>query len=90
MIETIISKRYRTMHIPATELNKRPGRYLETALEEPVIVEKMGRPSVVMVSYKRYQELEDTFWGTLAEASESQAEWMSPEETLQFLQTDLS
>jgi prevent-host-death family protein len=73
------------MHISATELNKRPGAMLEAAIREPVIIEKSGNPSVVMVSYQRYQELEDAFWGTLAETLEKKADWASAEESLNFL-----
>lgn len=54
------------MHISATELNKRPGAYLNKAIKEPVIIEKSGQPAVVMVSYEKYLELEDSFWGEQA------------------------
>ncbi len=54
------------MNITASELNKRPGKYLQSALTEPVIIEKMNEPMVVMLSYTRYQELEDAYWGELA------------------------
>lgn len=77
------------MHISATELNKRPGTILEMAVREPVFIEKSGRPSVVMVSYQHYQELEDAFWGTLAETLEKTAEWASAEETLDFLKQEI-
>ncbi|MBM3610863.1 MAG: type II toxin-antitoxin system prevent-host-death family antitoxin [Alphaproteobacteria bacterium] len=76
------------MHISATELNKRPGAMLDNAMREPVIIEKSGNPSVVMVSYQRYKELEDAFWGGMAEALEKTASWASPEESLNFLQQD--
>ena len=73
------------MHISATELNNRPGAMLEAAIKEPVVVEKSGRPSVVMVSYERYQELEDFFWGELALRAEKDSEWLTAEETETFL-----
>ncbi len=73
------------MHISSTELNRRPGAVLEAAIREPVVIEKSGHPSVVMVSYQHYQELEDAFWGTLAETLEKTAEWESAEESLSFL-----
>lgn len=76
------------MNISATELNKRPGTILEMAVREPVFVEKSGRTSVVMVSYKYYQELENALWGTLAENIEKTAEWASAEETMNFLKQD--
>ena len=74
------------MHISSTELNRRPGAILEAAIRgEPVVIEKSGNPSVVMVSYQRYQELEDAFWGTQAETLEKAADWASAEESLNFL-----
>lgn len=75
------------MHITATELNKRSGTILEASIREPVIIEKSGKPSVVMVSYARYQELEDTFWGVRAEQNERNVEWLSYEESSQFLKS---
>jgi prevent-host-death family protein len=54
------------MKATATELNKHPGKYLNQAIKEPVIVERSGHPAVVMVSYERYIQLEDAYWGELA------------------------
>ena len=73
------------MHITATELNKHPGAILDAALREPVIIQKSGRASAVMVSYEYYLELENAFWGTLAESVEKTAEWESAESSMQFL-----
>jgi prevent-host-death family protein len=75
------------MHITATELNKHPGTILDAALREPVIIQKSGRSSAVMVSYEYYLELENAFWGTLAESVEKTAEWESSESSIQFLTT---
>ena len=75
------------MHITATELNKHPGTILDAALREPVVIQKSGRPSAVMVSYEYYLELENAFWGTLAESVEKTAEWESAESSMQFLTT---
>ncbi|MBS0352030.1 MAG: type II toxin-antitoxin system Phd/YefM family antitoxin [Proteobacteria bacterium] len=54
------------MKATATELNKHPGKYLNQAIKEPVIIEKAGHPVAVMVSYERYLMLEDAYWGELA------------------------
>ena len=75
------------MHITATELNKHPGAILDAALREPVIIQKSGRASAVMVSYEYYLELENAFWGTLAESVEKTAEWESADSSMQFLTT---
>lgn len=76
------------MNISASELNKRSGTILETAIRETVIIEKAGRPSVVMMSYHRYKELEEVFWGTLAEKIDQTAQFASSEESLDFLTQD--
>lgn len=54
------------MKATATELNKHPGKYLNQAIKEPVIVERSGHPVAVMVSYEHYIKLEDAYWGELA------------------------
>lgn len=48
------------------------GRLIDTALQEPVEIQKKGRPVAVLVSldeYKRLQALEDAWWA--AEASKA-------------------
>ncbi|MGR8935768.1 MAG: type II toxin-antitoxin system Phd/YefM family antitoxin [Gammaproteobacteria bacterium] len=56
-------------HIAATEVKQRLDQYLETALTEPVMIEKSGSPAVVMLSvaeYERLQALDGTYWGERA------------------------
>ena len=53
------------MHVTETELKTRLDRYLDAAQAEPVIVEKFGRASSVVLSKRRYDqlcELEDKLW----------------------------
>ena len=53
------------MHVTAAELKNRLGRYLEAAQVEPVIVEKSGRMSSVVLFKRRYDQLcrlEDMLW----------------------------
>lgn len=55
--------------VTATEIKNRFGRVLESALLEPVAIEKMGRPVAVLMSineYERLSRLEDKFWGERA------------------------
>lgn len=73
------------MQISATELNKHPGSILNMAIREPVIIQKSGKEFAVLISYERYLELEDAFWGAKAESNEKNAEWLSTEESLSFL-----
>jgi prevent-host-death family protein len=76
------------MNISATELNKHPGRVLNMALKEPVVIEKNDYPTAVLMSYERFNELEDAFWGKKAEEIERKAEWLSATESLNFLESE--
>ena len=75
------------MYITATALNKTPGAYLEKAIREPVVVKKSGRPSVVIVSYDHYEELEDAFWGERAIQADKEPS-LGVKKTMQFLLED--
>jgi len=75
------------MKITATELNKRPGSYLTEAMRSPVIIERTGKPAVVMVAYDRYRELEDAYWGELAVKADKEPS-LSVEASMDFLNSD--
>ena len=75
------------MNATTTELKNRLGKYLEAAQLEPVIIEKSGRESSVVLSKRRYDqlvELEDKFWDIKAQEAEKEG-FMSEEETRQLL-----
>ena len=75
------------MHITATELKNRLGRYLETAQLEPVIVEKSGRVSNVVLSKRRYDQLcrlEDQLWDMKARVAEKEG-FLSEDEVRELL-----
>jgi antitoxin Phd len=68
----------------ATEVKNKLGQFFDAALAEPVIVEKSGRPLVVILSYSEYERLqamEDAYWGARAQAAERTG-WVGPEEAL--------
>lgn len=75
------------MHVTATELNKRPGTYLDEARREPVVVEKSGRPSIVMISYDYFLKLENAYWGELAIQSDKEKS-LGKKKTMDFLLKD--
>src|SRR5215467_1833740 len=57
----------------ATELKNRLGAYLDTALTEPVFVQKSGRDIAVLVSRQHYaylQALEEELWALRAQLAE--------------------
>ena len=75
------------MHVTATELKNRLGRYLEAAQVEPVIVEKSGRMSSVVLSKRRYDQLcrlEDMIWDMKSRAAEKEG-YLSDEELRELL-----
>ncbi len=71
----------------ATELNKHPGKYIDYAMKGPVVVERSGRPVTVMVSYERYIQLEDAYWGELAIVAD-QEKSLGLQDTMDFLNGD--
>ncbi|MCC8368694.1 MAG: type II toxin-antitoxin system Phd/YefM family antitoxin [Rickettsia endosymbiont of Oxypoda opaca] len=75
------------MNISATELNKNPGKIIDQALREPIIVNKQGRPTVVLVDYKYFIKLEDDYWGKAATNIEQQPQWLSAKESDKFLKS---
>ena len=57
------------LHLAASEVKQRLGQYMTCALTEPVVIEKSGRPAVVMLSiaeYERLQAMDDAYWGERA------------------------
>jgi prevent-host-death family protein len=71
----------------ATELKNRLGAYLDTALIEPVFVQKSGRDIAVLMSRQHYaylQALEDEIWALRAQLAE-QSGYLGAEETQQAL-----
>ena len=70
------------MHVTAMELKNRLGRYLEAAQVEPVIVEKSGGMSGVVLSKRRYDQLcrlEDVLRDMKARSAEKEG-FLSDEE----------
>ena len=77
------------MNVTATELKHRLGRYLEAAQVEPVVIEKSGRVTSVVLSKRRYDqlcELEDMFWDQQAQTAEQEG-FLSDAEVRELLQT---
>ena len=55
--------------VTATEMKNRLGQYLNQAMAGPVMVEKSGRPAVVILSFEEYERLmavEDAYWAEKA------------------------
>lgn len=71
------------MHINATSFKNHLGKYIECAIKEPVIVEKSGRPSAVLISFDEFAKLsqyEDFYWSMYAAEAETSG-YLGAEET---------
>jgi prevent-host-death family protein len=74
--------------VKATEMKQRLGQYLDYALAGPVVVEKSGRPAVVLVSVEEYERLcafEDAYWANKAKEAEKGG-WASQEEVAALIE----
>lgn len=49
------------MKIAATQLNKKPGYFLDKSKKEPIVIYKNSRPMSVLLSYEDFLVLEKTF-----------------------------
>jgi antitoxin Phd len=76
----------------ATEVKNRFGQVLESALIEPIAIEKSGRPVAVLLSMREYQrliELEDRLWAEKARQAEIDG-FLGAEETMHWIQEKLN
>lgn len=74
--------------IPATKVKNQFGAVLDAALTEPVMVQKSGRPSVVMLSVQEYERLvalEDAYWAERATRAEAGG-WASAAEVAKLIE----
>ena len=77
------------MKTSATEMKNHFGEYLEGALLEPLVIEKTGRPVVVMLSIKEYERLialEDAHWAQKTLRAEENG-YIGHKETTKFLKS---
>lgn len=75
----------------ATEAKQKLGEIMDAAQKSPVIINKSGRPHVVMLSvetFNKLQEYEDRYWATKAEDG-VRSGFMGPEATMKYLQEKL-
>jgi prevent-host-death family protein len=59
-------------NVSASDAKQKFGQIIDAARTAPVVINKSGKPSVVMISFERFEELqamEDAYWIAQAEAS---------------------
>lgn len=75
----------------ATEVKNHFGRYVESALREPVLVRKSGREVAVILSLEDYQRLtalEDSWWAARAVEAEKEG-YAGPQSSRDFVRRKL-
>ena len=76
-----------TVEASATEVKNQFGKFSDIARNEPVIVEKTGRKTIVLIAFEEYERLtqiEDAFWAEKAERAEVEG-YVGPEKSLAFI-----
>jgi prevent-host-death family protein len=76
------------MRTNATDFKNHLGRYLEASVKEPVVIEKSGRASAVLVSFEGFEKLsqyEDFYWSMQAAQAEKEG-YLGTDETANRLQ----
>lgn len=80
------------MRESATIAKNNFGALLDNAMSEPVIIEKKGRPVVVVLSVSEYQRLtdiEDRYWGEKA-LNAAKEGFLGEDESKKWLEEKLS
>jgi antitoxin Phd len=75
------------MIVKATEFKNRLGRYLDAARTNPIVIEKTGRKTAVLLSFEEFERLtktEDDFWAQKALAAESDG-YIGTEASMKYL-----
>ncbi|KJS15709.1 MAG: hypothetical protein VR69_12195 [Peptococcaceae bacterium BRH_c4b] len=60
-----------SVNVSASDAKQKFGQIIDAARISPVVINKSGKPSVVMISIERFEELqamEDAYWIAQAEA----------------------
>jgi len=80
-------------HVNSTDFKNHFGEFLDLSRDEPVAVNKSGKPVAVLLSTQEFeylQRLEDLYWIARANAAEAKGEWVSHEEAMTLLLEPLS
>ena len=75
------------MEATATEVKNKFGKFSDIARKEPVIVEKTGRKSIVLIAFEEYERLtqmEDAYWAEKAARAEADG-YVGSEESMAFM-----
>jgi prevent-host-death family protein len=76
-----------TVRASATEFKQHVGKYLDVARTGPVVIEKQGRPTAVLISIEEYEALNPTASQVLGRLTEEYDALMSRMQTRDFHQS---
>ncbi len=77
----------------ATYVKMHFGECINEVNKEPLIIESYGKKSAVMISYDAYPQLQaykDYYWGEKSQKALKQSKFLSPEESLRYIQSKLN
>ncbi len=75
------------MEATATEVKNKFGKFSDIARNEPVIVEKTGRKTIVLIAFEEYERLtqiEDAYWAEKAARAEVDG-YVGTEESMAYI-----
>ena len=75
------------MEATATEVKNKFGKFSDIARNEPVIVEKTGCKTIVLIAFEEYERLtqiEDAYWAEMAARAEKEG-YVGSEKSTDFI-----
>ncbi len=75
-------------HVSSSDFKSQFGEYLAMTRDEPITIQKSGKPVAVVLSpveYEHLQRLEDLYWIARAEAAEAAGEWVGHTDAVRLL-----
>ena len=80
------------LHISSSDFKKQLGAYLANTRQEPIQIEKAGKPVAIVLppgEYAYLQGLEEQYWIARADLAKSAGEWIDHDAAIQHIATRL-
>lgn len=75
-------------HVSSVEIRKNFAKIMDDAKESPITIQKNGKDHIVMMSVKKYEELqalEDRMYGELAKSLDKEENFLSAQDSAKLL-----
>jgi prevent-host-death family protein len=79
--------------VNATDMKQHFGEFLDLVRDGSIEIRKTGKTAAYLVSpeeYEHLQALEDAYWAAQAEVALARGEFLSPDETMRWINQRLS